>query len=261
MAKYFKNIKSFSDLKSQFRKLLKENHPDNGGDQEKMKEINAEYDIMFSVWKGREEQATGTTVNETAESTRNEFYTEFGWKGNNYNMNLSIKEIASIVRRFVKEKYPTYKFSIRLERGTWSNSLHVSITESPIPIYKTFDDLTYNDKIELVHRMQRDRIFNLNSWNDTELREIIERVWKQDNGNYYKCMTDTIKSVGEDVDKFVQSYNYSDCDGRIDYFDVNFYYHGCLRCNGIDIKIVPKKERTKKSKTCRKAASSELQIA
>ena len=31
MATYFKNIKSFEDLKRQFRELLKANHPDNGG--------------------------------------------------------------------------------------------------------------------------------------------------------------------------------------------------------------------------------------
>lgn len=37
MTKYFKNIKSFDDLKKQFRELLKANHPDNGGDEEVMK--------------------------------------------------------------------------------------------------------------------------------------------------------------------------------------------------------------------------------
>lgn len=30
MAKYFKKVKSYSDLKSQFKTLLKANHPDNG---------------------------------------------------------------------------------------------------------------------------------------------------------------------------------------------------------------------------------------
>lgn len=51
MAKYFKSIKSYDDLKNQYKKLLKANHPDNGGDLEAMKEINVEYDALFAVWK------------------------------------------------------------------------------------------------------------------------------------------------------------------------------------------------------------------
>lgn len=47
MAKYFKNVKSYEDLKGQFKTLLKANHPDNGGDLEQMQEINAEYDALF----------------------------------------------------------------------------------------------------------------------------------------------------------------------------------------------------------------------
>ncbi|WP_243141044.1 MULTISPECIES: hypothetical protein [unclassified Lactonifactor] len=32
MKKYFRNVSSFEDLKSQYKALLKANHPDNGGD-------------------------------------------------------------------------------------------------------------------------------------------------------------------------------------------------------------------------------------
>ena len=37
--KHFKNIKSYDDLKTHYKALLKANHPDNGGDLEAMKEI------------------------------------------------------------------------------------------------------------------------------------------------------------------------------------------------------------------------------
>ncbi|MFR5556270.1 MAG: hypothetical protein ACLTKE_05090 [Coprococcus sp.] len=40
MTKYFKNVKSFEELKKQYKELLKKHHPDNGGDVEAMKEIN-----------------------------------------------------------------------------------------------------------------------------------------------------------------------------------------------------------------------------
>ena len=53
--KYFKDIKSFEDLKKQFRKLAMKYHPDRPhGDSETMKTINNEYDILFPIWKDRE---------------------------------------------------------------------------------------------------------------------------------------------------------------------------------------------------------------
>ena len=60
--KHFKNIKSYDDLKNQYRNLLKINHPDNGGDLEAMKEINVEYDALFHIWKDRQEKETGEQI-------------------------------------------------------------------------------------------------------------------------------------------------------------------------------------------------------
>lgn len=41
----------------------------------------------------------------------------------------------------------------------------------------------------------------------------------------------------------MNSYNYSDCDGMIDYFDVNFYYFGCLQDNARGVQYVPRVPR------------------
>lgn len=46
--KWFENVKKIEELRRLYRKLLKEHHPDNGGDEETMKEINLEYDRVFS---------------------------------------------------------------------------------------------------------------------------------------------------------------------------------------------------------------------
>ena len=75
--KYFKNVNSLEDLKKQFKKLAFKHHPDRGGDAEIMKAVNNEYDMLFPIWKNRDNIKT----EETAESTRNEFYTQNGWKG------------------------------------------------------------------------------------------------------------------------------------------------------------------------------------
>lgn len=247
MAKYFKNVKSYEDLKKQFKTLLKANHPDNGGNVEVMQEINAEYDALFKIWKDKHEAQTGETVQETAESTRSEFYTQNGWKGLNHSWSRSLKEVAQIVRSYVKEKYPTYKFSVRTSYASMCQKLHVDLKESPIEIYKTFEELTEDDKHDLMRKMRYNGYFNLTSWYDYELKAEFEKIWNE-HGNSYKCLNEITKAVVEDVDNFVNSYNFKDCDGMIDYFHVDFYYFGCARNNGMNIKVVPKTARIKNQK-------------
>lgn len=46
--KWFKEIKDVETLRKQYRELLKKHHPDNGGNEETMKEINLEYDRLFA---------------------------------------------------------------------------------------------------------------------------------------------------------------------------------------------------------------------
>ena len=245
MSKYFKNIKNLEDLKNQYKKLLKANHPDNGGDVEAMKDINCEYDALFPIWKNRHnaEQPQNQTT-ETADSTRSQFYTEFGWEGKNHDWNRSLKEVAQIVRAYVKEKYPTYKFSVRTSYASMCQELHVELKESPIEIYKTFEELTDSDKNDLIRKMRYNHLFTLESWFEHELKAEFERIWNE-NGNFYKCLNEATQAVIEDVDNFVKSYNYEDCDGMIDYFHVDFYYFGCAQNNGMNIKVVPKTARIK----------------
>ena len=47
--KYFKNVKTLEELRKEYRKLVKENHPDNGGSEEAIKVINVEYEQLFKM--------------------------------------------------------------------------------------------------------------------------------------------------------------------------------------------------------------------
>lgn len=264
MATYFKNIKSFEDLKKQFRELLKSNHPDNGGNEEVMKEINVEFDALFPIWKNRAEKETGETINETASGYRRKFYTQNGWEGSRYDANLSLKEIAKIVRTYVKEKYPTCKFSVRTSYASMCQELHVEIKEFPAQMFKSGDDLRkeglyehikatgydgkpleydrYKEEIdEMERKLRRNRLFELDSWTDEDLIQAYEKAVEKN--PFYGIKTEYFKSVLEDVDSFVQSYNYDDSDGMVDYFDNNFYYFNCKFDN---CKYVPKTARIKK---------------
>lgn len=49
--KWFQNIETLETLRKEYRRLVVKYHPDNGGQEEAIKEINAEYDIMFKRLK------------------------------------------------------------------------------------------------------------------------------------------------------------------------------------------------------------------
>ena len=62
--------------------------------------------------------------------------------------------------------------------------------------------------------------------------------------NFYMVQKKDVTAMIEDIDAFVKSYNYEDCDGMIDYFHVDFYYFGVSISS--DLKIVPKNARIAK---------------
>ena len=77
-----------------------------------------------------------------------------------------------------------------------------------------------------------------------ELLERIREVWTAES-DFFKVYTEDVAAMLDDIDDFVRSYNWEDCDGSIDYFNVNFYYFGCKP--DWKFKIVPKKARIGKS--------------
>lgn len=240
--KYFTTCTTLGELKKEFRRLAMLHHPDHGGDTETMKAINAEYDAVFPAFKQAYNRTAKTPTAETAQSTRSEFYTANGWKGSNYESGRSLKEIAQLVRQFIKEQFPTYKFSVRTSYASMCQELHVDMKEAPCKIYKDFEELTEEDKNGLIRRMTRNSVFTLSSWNDAELKAEFERIWAE-RGDYYKCPSDQLKAAAEAVDGYVKSFSFDDCDSMIDYFHVNFYYFGCLQNNARDVKFVPKTAR------------------
>lgn len=52
--KYFKNVKILEELRKEYKRLVKENHPDNGGSNEAIKNINVEYDELFKALKNND---------------------------------------------------------------------------------------------------------------------------------------------------------------------------------------------------------------
>lgn len=245
--KFFSACQTLADLKTEYRRLALLHHPDIGGDTATMQAINAEFDRLFPLFKLHNNSTPNTAEShETAESVRSEFYTANGWKGSNYNPARSLKEIAAIVRAYVKDKYPTYKFSVRTSYTSMCQELRVDVKEAPTQVYKTIDQLTKTDCDNIISRANRHDDWHLTSWTAAEQKAEIERLWLEHNAQY-KIISDDVRAVANDVDDFVKSYNYEDCDGMIDYFDVDFYYFGCLQNNGINVKFVPREDKRRRA--------------
>ncbi len=237
--KYFTTCTTLDELKKEYRRLAMANHPDRGGDEATMKAINAEYDAVFPAFKLAYNRTAQTPTAETAQSTRSEFYTANGWKGSNYEQGRSLKEIAQLVRQFIKEQFPTYKFSVRTSYASMCQELHVDMKEAPCKVYNDFGELTEEEKGAISYKANVNGVFTRGCLYDAELKAEFERIWET-YGNFYRALSEQIQAAVEAVDGYVNSFNYSDCDGMIDYFDVNFYYFGC---NTDHVQFVPKTAR------------------
>jgi len=206
-------------LKTEFRRLAMENHPDRGGDSEAMKEINAEFDLAYHILQKKALVKTSNTEPETAGEFRRTFYTENGWEGSRYNPNLRISDIAPIIRGYVKDIYPTWKFSVVQEHFAGGCGLYVTLMEAPENIF-TKEDIRQKSNEEIIQNWE----------------------W------YYNYMTERAREVLTDIQILLNSYRYNDSDSRFDYYDTNFYPHFYIGKRNKPLKIVPRKERIQTSK-------------
>jgi len=231
--KYFNNVVNLEELKSEYRRLAMENHPDLGGDNEAMKDINAEFEMMFIILKKRGETSEADT---SASDFRRQFYTQNGWAGSRYNPNLSLRDIAPIIRGYVKDVYPTWKFSVVQEHYAGGCGLYVRLMEAPVKIF-TDEGI----------RQWAKRLQNNCQWTEEEAMNALNRIINQEeiqNWNfYYDYMTERAKEVLTDVQVLLNSYRYDDSDGRFDYFDTNFYPHFYIGKYNKPLKIVHRTER------------------
>lgn len=238
---YFKNVKSFEDLKEQFKALARKNHPDCGGDAETMKAINAEYDTLFPIWKHRYNATAAEPTTETADSTRTHFYTQNGWAGSKYDSRRTTKEVAALVRAYVKEVYPTYKFSVRFSTASMCSEVHVELVNAPFEIYKKFEELTQEERFKVWQIAEKNHWVEEFGCLDDEYMAILKKAYEEH--KFLKRYTEVIQSVMDDVDREVNSYRYDDSDGMIDYFSTNFYYFNVKLSD--KFKVVEKTARIK----------------
>lgn len=192
---YFQNIHSFAELKKQYRVLALANHPDKGGSTQTMQQINAEFARLHAIWKdntsvsdsasGYETDYAGATAQEYADYV----YNEYRWTGSNYK-GQHAPEVVELVRQWLKETYPRYKFSVT--RANY-NSIHIALMQADFEAFtKESGVKTYVD---------------INHFYIDEETQLTERA----------------REVMQNICAFVQSYNFDNSDPMTDYFCKNFY--------------------------------------
>lgn len=194
---YFSRITGLAQLKKQYRKLAIENHPDKGGSTEIMQKINAEFDKLFEIWKhdksssanatGYENDYNGASAKEYTEYV----YREYRWTGKNYNGQRP-PEVVEIIRNWLKETYPHYKFSVRKRDY---HCINVDLMKADFEPFREDSKYTYYKELNHYHLEK-----------DTD-------------------MTDRAIEVMQNVLNYINSYNFDDSDVMTDYFHVNFYLH------------------------------------
>jgi len=120
------------------------------------------------------------------------FYTPYGWRGEKYEetKNLPLKEIAKLIRKEIKQKFPDVKVSIRTKHFSGGCSIDVTIKQAPFKIINPEWDYTSPYTVDKYTK---------------EARELLK-----------------------EIEKIVNQYRYDDSDAQIDYFDTNFYSHVCF---------------------------------
>ena len=181
--------------------------------------------------------------------TKQEFYTQHGWKGSNYNSNLTIKDIAAIVRDYVRKAHSDYRFSIT------SDYCRISVTLMEHPVELVNYEVM---KKEVENEHQRwttpvyvgDTVLQSTLYTEKQIEKIvqeeIQKVNYQQLNSYLRgleWMNPAVLEVLQDIKKLLASYNYDDSDSMIDYFDTNFYVDFNIGKSGKPAKLVARTAR------------------
>ncbi len=120
---------------------------------------------------------------------RKNFYTPNGWQGDNYDGNLTVKDITAKIREYCKKQFPDCKFSVTKDGGSMTDSINIVLLSAAQEV------LT-----------------------DPNCNTQFGHVSKDD-----KRLTVYGAEVMTSVYEFANSFNYDDSDSMTDYFDTRFY--------------------------------------
>lgn len=206
-------------------------------ERQELKENGYKWHNQKKCWYKKEETTSETIKTGVHENEKG--YCRGAWTGNNYNGNLTLKEIAKKIKNELKRLYPDVTFSITSELYSMGQSLHISLMSAKKDIFKSVEQAIEDaDGKSICYN----RIYahpenweGLTEWDLERSRQAIESIKheiekKYIQINHYHIESElTLNDYGKELLKkaceLANSFNYDDSDGQIDYFDTNFYLH------------------------------------
>lgn len=129
-------------------------------------------------------------------------YSGNGWQGCRYDAKLTAKEIAAKVREYVKKELPGWRFSVRSGWSTYTPHITVTLTGGP------------------VQALNEGAAYCSSAYDEKRLTPA------------------ALEAVGK-VMQYLNSYNYDNSNGMIDYYDTAFFTS--FRCDAGAFRLIPAK--------------------
>ena len=147
-------------------------------------------------------------------------YTGHGSEGSKYKAvsDLRTCDIAKLIKKEIKAKYPNYKISVSTETFSGGSEINIKIN--------SFDKPINNQAFKYY---SKNKLFNkpFNTWlrEDNQNHDLyMTATNNQLNGNISQY-TPEADNLLKDLEKIANQYNFDDSDGMIDYFHTNYYLH------------------------------------
>lgn len=164
-------------------------------------------------------------------------YSGYGWQGVNSKQHLSIVEIAKIIKKELKKKYPNAVFSVTSGGNCYCNTLDIALVKDIKNPLNTYEDAV--KEAERSPSRNTKIIEDYSKWVGLTERDIQESEEakkhlknrlesKHITLNQYYIKDDYELSIyGKELFQYVKnlcdSFNYDDSDSMTDYFDCGFY--------------------------------------
>ena len=199
-----------------------------------LKEDGYRWNTKKSCWYKKQEKNQIQEIKTGVVEIENS-YSGNGWKGVNSDLKLSIKEIAQLIKKQLKLKFPDATFSVTTEGNCYYSGLNINLMKDSKNPFNSFE----NAIKEAEKNSSSGIIANPENWvglqdweiEQSEMRKA-ELKQRLESGNIsinqFQIQNDfELSEYGKKVFEYVKdladSFNYDDSDSMTDYFDTGFY--------------------------------------
>jgi len=148
-------------------------------------------------------------------TTRN--YSQGAWQGVNYELGLDCKKIAKLIRKELKQLYPSYKFSVTSKY----NHLSVYMIQAPIQPFENDENIDYKLlEMQSNHLTAKELQIQLDNYRTGVYSGYSVNQYHIENSY---MLTTKSKEIFAKINELLNSFNYDDSDIQTDYFSTKFY--------------------------------------